>query len=90
MGNSFASLAELSLWQDANRTELYAANAVWWDAGGYNGNTDEEAMMGDDESAADIEDSQVSEERGDSLLVALRYAARIVTYSWLCSPRSVS
>jgi len=58
MGNSFASLAELSLWQDANRTALYAANAVWWDAGGYNGNTDEEAMIGDDESAADIEDSQ--------------------------------
>jgi len=57
MGNSFVSLSELSLWQDSNRTALYAANAVWWDAGGYCGSTDEEAMMGDDESDKDIEDS---------------------------------
>ncbi|GMH58820.1 hypothetical protein TL16_g02693 [Triparma laevis f. inornata] len=62
------------MWQDANRTALYAANAVWWDAGGYNGNTDEEAMMGDDESATDIEDSQVRHREDEAQRGAKRRA----------------
>lgn len=43
--------------QRANRDEYYRANAAWWDDGGYGGANDDEAMIGDEGSEADIEHS---------------------------------
>ena len=45
--------------QSRRRDELYAANAAWWDDGGYNGATDEEAMIGDTGSDADCQETAV-------------------------------
>eukprot|EP00927_Polykrikos_kofoidii_P060241 TRINITY_DN55274_c0_g1_i1.p1 TRINITY_DN55274_c0_g1~~TRINITY_DN55274_c0_g1_i1.p1 ORF type:complete len:430 (+),score=61.65 TRINITY_DN55274_c0_g1_i1:115-1404(+) len=57
VGRNYASLVEL--WADqARRHESYhAANDSWWDADGYGGSTDEEAMIGDEGSSEDVEHS---------------------------------
>ena len=53
-GRFIASLDELWVLQSEEREQLYAANASWWDRGGYGGATEEEAMIGDDESDDDV------------------------------------
>ena len=57
-GRFFASLDELWTEQRAQRRAFYAANSAWWEDGGYNGSTDEAAMIGDEHSEADIEESR--------------------------------
>jgi hypothetical protein len=57
-GRFFASLDELWAEQRAQRRAFYAANSAWWEDGGYNGSTDEAAMIGDEHSEADIEESR--------------------------------
>jgi protein N-terminal methyltransferase len=57
MGRFYASLNELWIEQQASRAAFYAANSAWWDDGGYNGSSDEAAMIGDDHSEADAEES---------------------------------
>jgi len=56
-GRFYASLEELWSQQQEQCTSFYAANSAWWDDGGYNGSTDEAAMIGDDHSELDIEES---------------------------------
>jgi protein N-terminal methyltransferase len=53
----FGSLEELWADQRANRAHYYAANHDWWEDGGYGGANDDEAMIGDSGSDADIEHS---------------------------------
>lgn len=53
----FGSLEELWADQRANRAHYYAANHEWWEDGGYGGANDDEAMIGDGGSDADIEHS---------------------------------
>ncbi|KAL1525121.1 hypothetical protein AB1Y20_019993 [Prymnesium parvum] len=57
MGRSYDSLAEL--WEDqaVRYVEYYEANARWWDADGYGGSADEEAMIGDCRSEEDVAQS---------------------------------
>lgn len=57
-GRFFASLDELWAEQRAQRRAFYAANSAWWEDGGYNGSTDEAAMIGDEHSETDIEESR--------------------------------
>jgi len=56
-GRFYASLDELWAEQREQRAAFYAANSAWWDDGGYNGATDEAAMIGDEHSEADTEES---------------------------------
>ena len=56
-GRQLASLDELWALQAAERDAYYAANATWWDQGGYGGESVEEAMIGDGESEEDVLDS---------------------------------
>lgn len=53
----FSSLAELWAEQGARRADFYRANERWWEEGGYGGATDDETMIGDTGSAADLEHS---------------------------------
>ena len=53
-GRFIASLDELWALQSEEREQFYTANARWWDQGGYGGATEEEAMIGDDESDDDV------------------------------------
>ena len=57
-GRSYASLRELWAEQARQRDSYYAANDAWWDADGYGGDTDDEAMIGDGGSPEDLEHSQ--------------------------------
>ena len=56
-GRQYSSLQELWSEQAAQRSAFYAANSTWWADGGYNGSTDEAAMIGDDHSEEDVEES---------------------------------
>ncbi len=56
-GRTYGSLDDLWAVQTAERDAFYAANDAWWANGGYGGSTDDAAMIGDDESAADVADS---------------------------------
>jgi len=56
-GRLYASLHELWSEQKAQRGVFYAANGAWWDDGGYNGSTDEAAMIGDEHSELDVAES---------------------------------
>jgi SAM-dependent methyltransferase len=57
IGRFYSSLDELWDEQNAQRASFYAANSAWWDDGGYNGSTDEAAMIGDEHSEPDLEES---------------------------------
>jgi len=52
-GTYYPSHTHLLTSQSAHRDEYYAANATYWSSGGYNGTTDDEAMIGD---AGGVED----------------------------------
>ena len=52
-GRSYSSLEELWADQAEHRAAYYAANDAFWDADGYGGSTDEEAMIGDEGSEED-------------------------------------
>ena len=56
-GRRYASLEELWVEQEAQRSAYYAANSAWWEDGGYNGSTDEAAMIGDEHSEEDVKES---------------------------------
>ena len=56
-GRAYSCLQELWDDQAANHEAYYEANAAWWDADGYGGSTDEEAMIGDGGSSEDLEHS---------------------------------
>ena len=56
-GRAYASLRELWAEQAHRHHEYYAANDAWWDADGYGGKSDEEAMIGDTGSEADAQHS---------------------------------
>ena len=56
-GRNFGSLEELWREQAVHHLTYYEANAAWWDADGYGGSTDEEAMIGDGGSIEDLEHS---------------------------------
>ena len=56
-GRVYASLDELWSVQQEQRAAFYSANRLWWEDGGYNGSTDEAAMIGDENSEADTEES---------------------------------
>ena len=53
-GRRFDSLAALWADQAAHFEQYYAANKQWWDDDGYGGGSDEEAMIGDTGSEADV------------------------------------
>lgn len=57
-GRKYASLSELWTEQARQRESYDAANDAWWDADGYGGASDEEAMIGDGGSSEDLEHSQ--------------------------------
>lgn len=57
-GRRFASLSELWAEQAKHHAEYYHANDAWWDADGYGGTDDEQAMIGDSGSAEDVAHSQ--------------------------------
>lgn len=52
-GRAYASLEVLWADQAAHHSSYYAANDEWWDADGYGGGNDEEAMIGDAGSEED-------------------------------------
>lgn len=56
MGNFYNSHAELLAFQETRKDEFYEANALWWQAGGYGGATDDEEMIGDEHSATDTKE----------------------------------
>ena len=57
-GRTFASLGELWMEQASCHADYYLANDAWWDADGYGGAGDEEAMIGDSGSVEDVTHSQ--------------------------------
>ena len=57
-GVAYGSLQALWVEQARRHEEYAAANAAWWDADGYGGASDEEAMIGDGGSGEDLEHSQ--------------------------------
>ena len=56
-GGSFSCLEALWLKQAQAHQHYYTANDEWWDADGYGGASDEEAMIGDGGSNEDVEHS---------------------------------
>ncbi|CAK0795445.1 unnamed protein product [Prorocentrum cordatum] len=56
-GRHFGSLHQLWSDQALHYERYYEANAAWWDDNGYGGGSDEEAMIGDGGSEADVEHS---------------------------------
>lgn len=56
-GREYASLRELWADQALNCASYYLANDEWWNADGYGGEADEEAMIGDNQSEADVSHS---------------------------------
>ena len=56
-GRFYTSLEELWTEQSSQRAAFYSANNAWWDDGGYNGSTDEAAMIGDENSELDTVES---------------------------------
>jgi protein N-terminal methyltransferase len=56
VGSFYASHAQLAAVQLQNRDEWYAANAAFWQDGGYGGKTDDEVMVGDDGALKDGEE----------------------------------
>jgi len=52
-GTFYASHDQLAAVQQENKEEWYRANAAFWSQGGYGGNTDDEAMIGDAGGHAD-------------------------------------
>ena len=57
-GLAYGSLQALWAEQARRHEEYSAANTAWWDADGYGGASDEEAMIGDGGSGEDLEHSQ--------------------------------
>ena len=57
-GLAYGSLQALWAEQARRHEEYAAANTAWWDADGYGGASDDEAMIGDGGSGEDIEHSQ--------------------------------
>ena len=57
-GLAYGSLQALWAEQARRHEEYAAANTAWWDADGYGGASDDEAMIGDGGSGEDLEHSQ--------------------------------
>jgi hypothetical protein len=55
-GSFYSCHADLTSYQAEHRDEFYDANALYWAQGGYNGNNDDEAMIGDGGGIADGEE----------------------------------
>lgn len=66
IGNFYNSHADLTAVQAINKAEFYRANDIYWSSGGYNGCTDDEAMVGD---------SGGNEDGAESLAFLDRYLA---------------
>ncbi len=56
IGNFYNSHADLTAVQAINKDEFYHANDAFWSTGGYNGSTDDEAMIGD--SGGDLDGAE--------------------------------
>lgn len=56
MGRFYNCHDELLSFQKDNCDELYHANSLWWANGGYNGSSDEQAMIGDAGGEEDAEE----------------------------------
>jgi len=55
-GRFYNDYDELLKFQEEHKDEFYRANSLWWADGGYNGSTDDEAMIGDEGGIADGEE----------------------------------